>query len=76
MVNPTTSAATKVFLDTEFIDTGREITMISIGLAAETGPEYYAVSADVDLQQIAPHPWLNQHVAPHLGATGENPTNP
>jgi 3' exoribonuclease, RNase T-like len=66
MVNPAATATTKVFLDTESLDTGREIHMISIGLAAETGPEYYAVSADVDLREVSDHAWLNEHVAPYL----------
>ena len=64
MTAPTST--TKVFLDTEFIDTGRVIVPISIALVAATGPEYYAVFADIDLQRIAAHPWLNRHVAPHL----------
>lgn len=62
----TATDPSKVFLDTEFLDTGRLIVPISIGLVAATGPEYYAVFADIDLRQISKHPWLNQHVAPHL----------
>lgn len=62
----TSHATTKVFLDTEFIDTGRIIKPISIALVAETGAEYYAVFADADLRQLAGHAWLNANVAPQL----------
>lgn len=72
MVNPPGNATAKVFLDTEFLDTGREITMIKIGLVAETGQEYYAVSADVDLRQLAAHTWLNERVGPHLPVKRNN----
>ncbi|MEU4243145.1 3'-5' exoribonuclease [Actinoplanes sp. NPDC026619] len=59
-------AVTKVFLDTEYVDTGRLIVPISIALVAETGAEYYAVFAENDLRHIGGHPWLSQNVAPHL----------
>ncbi|MEV6849253.1 3'-5' exoribonuclease [Actinoplanes sp. NPDC051411] len=55
-----------MFLDTEFIDTGRIIQPISIALVAETGAEYYAVFADIDLHQLARRAWLKVNVAPHL----------
>ena len=40
----------RYFYDTEFIDNGRIIDLISIGVAAEDGREFYAVSAE---RQIA-----------------------
>ena len=36
----------KYFYDTEFIDNGRTIELISIGVAAEDGREYYAISTE------------------------------
>ncbi len=36
----------RYFYDTEFIDDGRTIELISIGVTAEDGREYYAVSTD------------------------------
>ena len=38
----------RYFYDTEFIDDGRTIELISIGVAAEDGREYYAVSTEFD----------------------------
>lgn len=62
----TLTQTTKVFLDTEFIDTGQLIIPLSIALVAPHQREYYAVFADAPLDQIASHPWLAQQVAPHL----------
>lgn len=62
----TDSDSTKVFLDTEFLDDGRLIEMISIGLVAETGAEYYAVSADCDIKRVLGNSWLRTNVVPHL----------
>ena len=36
----------RYFYDTEFIDNGRTIELISIGVAAEDGREYYAISTE------------------------------
>jgi uncharacterized protein YjfI (DUF2170 family) len=36
----------KYFYDTEFIDNGRIIDLISIGVVAEDGREYYAISTE------------------------------
>ena len=41
----------RIFFDTEFIDTGRKIHLISIGLVRADGEEYYAESKDVDLSR-------------------------
>jgi hypothetical protein len=36
----------RIFYDCEFIEDGRTIDLISIGLIAEAGDEYYAVKAE------------------------------
>ncbi|OHT86573.1 polyadenylate-specific 3'-exoribonuclease AS [Mycobacteroides saopaulense] len=56
----------RYFYDTEFIDDGRTIELISIGMVAEDGREYYAVSTAFDPQQAGP--WVRQHVLPKLPA--------
>jgi 3' exoribonuclease, RNase T-like len=57
----------RYWFDTEFIDDGRTIDLISIGIVAEDGREYYAESADCDY--AAASDWVTEHVLPHL--TGE-----
>ncbi len=54
----------RYFYDTEFIDDGRTIDLISIGVAAEDGREYYAVSTEFDAQ--AAGRWVRTHVLPKL----------
>jgi hypothetical protein len=53
-------------MDAEFHEDGRTIDLISIGMVREDGAEYYAISADFDLQRAQAHPWLAQHVLPLL----------
>jgi hypothetical protein len=55
-----------VFLDTEFIEDGGRIDLVSIGLAFEDspGPEYYAESSEANLDRATP--WHREHVLPHL----------
>lgn len=56
----------RYFYDTEFIDDGRTIELISIGMVCEDGREYYAVSTAFDPQQAGP--WVRQNVLPKLPA--------
>lgn len=56
----------KYWYDTEFIDDGRTIDLVSIGIVAQDGREFYAVSNDFDLTKLCAHPWLLQNVAPSL----------
>lgn len=64
----------RYFYDTEFLEDGRTIELISIGIIAEDGREYYAVNAavnDRDLEddlgkRISRHDWLMENVVPHL----------
>ncbi len=44
----------RYFYDTEFIDNGRTIELISIGVAAEDGREYYAISTEFDPESGRP----------------------
>lgn len=54
----------RFFYDTEFIDDGRTIELISIGVVAEDGREYYAVSTDFDPGRAGR--WVRTHVLPKL----------
>lgn len=54
----------KIWFDTEFIDDGRTIDLISIGIVREDGATYYAESADCDLSRACE--WVKQNVLPHL----------
>jgi hypothetical protein len=56
----------RVFYDTEFIEDGRTIDLISIGMVAEDGREYYAVNGDVEWSRVIKHGWLMRNVVPCL----------
>jgi hypothetical protein len=54
----------KYFLDTEFIEDGSTIDLISIGIVAEDGREFYRVSTEAKLHLAGP--WVRENVLPHL----------
>jgi hypothetical protein len=54
----------RFFLDLEFGDTSRVVSLVSVGVVAEDGREYYAVSSEFD--PLAVHPWVADHVLPQL----------
>ena len=59
----------KYFLDTEFHEDGNTIDLISIGIVAEDGREFYAVNAEADYDRIWSDPqcdWLRQNVMPQI----------
>ena len=58
----------KFWFDTEFIEDGKTIDLISIGIVAEDGGTYYAESAECDLSRASE--WVRENVIPHL----EGPT--
>jgi hypothetical protein len=60
---------TRFFYDTEFLDTGTTIDLISIGVVAEDGREYYAVNKNAPWEKIYAHEWLNANVVPWLPLT-------
>jgi 3' exoribonuclease, RNase T-like len=55
----------RFFFDTEFIEDGRTIDLLSIGIAHESGATYYAESSEADLTRASS--WVKDHVLPHLG---------
>jgi hypothetical protein len=54
----------KIWMDTEFIENGITIDLISIGLVREDGAEYYAESEECDLTKASD--WVRNNVFPHL----------
>ena len=54
----------RYFYDTEFIEDGRTIELISIGVVAEDGREYYAVSTEFDPERAGR--WVRANVLPKL----------
>jgi hypothetical protein len=59
----------RFFYDCEFIEDGRTIDLISIGVVDEDGAEYYAVSTEFD--PGAAGPWVRQNVLPKLPSPGD-----
>lgn len=56
----------KIFFDTEFIEDGKTIEMLSIGLVREDGETYYAESVEaIPFWEIADF-WVKQNVIAHL----------
>lgn len=54
----------RVWFDTEFIEDGRTIDLISIGAVADDGREYYAEVAECDHSRAVP--WVRDNVLAHL----------
>lgn len=53
-----------IYFDTEFIDTGKTLELISIGAVDEKGNTYYAESAEADVTKACE--WVQKNVVPHL----------
>jgi hypothetical protein len=56
----------RYFYDTEFLEEGKTIELISIGIVAEDGREYYAVNRDAPWKRIAKNDWLVSNVVRQL----------
>lgn len=57
----------KIFYDTEFLENGSTIRLISIGMVREDGKGIYRVVYDYSLaKDMFYHPWLKANVAPSL----------
>lgn len=61
----------RCFYDTEFLEDGTTIDLISIAIVAEDGREYYAVNADANWKRIWEHEWLRANVVPQLPCTDQ-----
>lgn len=56
--------STRYYIDTEFIDTGTVIDLISIGIVGEDGREYYAQSSEFNIDKA--NYWVRENVIMHL----------
>lgn len=54
----------RFWFDTEFIEDGKIIDLISIGIVSEDGKEYYAEFEEADYSKA--DPWLHENVIKHL----------
>jgi len=57
---------TRYAYDCEFLEDGKTIELISIGIVADDGRDYYAVNRDAPWKRIKKHEWLVANVVPSL----------
>ena len=57
--------ATRYFLDTEFMEDGKTIELLSLGIVCADGREFYAVNSEADHSHA--NDWVKANVLPHLG---------
>ncbi len=57
---------TRYFYDTEFLEDGSTVELISIGIVDDDGREYYAVVREAPWDRIRRQEWLMANVVPHL----------
>ncbi|HEX2679582.1 MAG TPA: hypothetical protein VHM19_23190 [Polyangiales bacterium] len=63
----------RVWFDTEFLEDGRTIELISIGLVRADGAVYYAETPNAR-ELASSTPWLAEHVLPHLRGAPHDPS--
>ena len=61
----------KYFYDTEFIEDGKTIDLISIAIVCEDGREYYAISNEFNLKKASQ--WVKDNVIKYLPPQKVNP---
>lgn len=54
----------RIFFDTEFVEDGRTIDLLSIGMIRDDGATYYAECAEADHSRASD--WVKENVLPHL----------
>lgn len=65
----------RFWFDTEFIEDGKTIDLLSIGIVSADGREYYAENVEANFHLAGD--WVKQNVFPHLGkAVGAPKTRP
>jgi hypothetical protein len=64
----------KYFYDTEFIEDGTTIDLISIGVVADNGREFYAISTEFNPKKASQ--WVKDNVLVHLPERNVNLTDP
>lgn len=64
----------KYFYDTEFIEDGKTIDLISIGVVCEDGRSYYAISTEFNPKKASQ--WVKDNVLAHLPERNVNLSDP
>jgi hypothetical protein len=59
---------TDIWYDTEFLEDGHTIELISIGMVREDGAKLYLINSDFDLGKLLRNEWMMDNVFPHLPA--------
>lgn len=59
----------RYFFDTEFMEDGRTIELLSIGVVCEDGREFYAENGEADWGNS--NEWVRANVIPHLHVVGD-----
>src|SRR5689334_2024900 len=67
LAEPVAERANLIFFDTEFIEDGKTIDLLSIGMVRSDGATYYGECAEADLSRASE--WVKANVLVHL--TGE-----
>jgi hypothetical protein len=60
----------RYFYDCEFIEDGRTIDLVSIGVVDENGREFYAISTEFDGSRATP--WVRRNVLDRLPSPGDS----
>jgi len=60
----------RYWFDTEFMEDGHTIELLSIGMVAEDGREFYAENSQADLSHA--NEWVQENVLPHLWSRQED----
>lgn len=60
----------KFFIDTEFVEDGATIELISIAIVSDDDRTYCAINSGFDQAKAANHPFVNEHVLPHVMKAG------
>lgn len=66
MPQPNDNEPVRIYVDTEFMDDGRSIELLSLGAVRADGEEFYAVNIEAEVDRA--DPWVQAHVLPHLRA--------
>lgn len=56
----------KYFMDSEFLEDGKTIELMSLALVGEDGRRFYAVDQGMPMDRIRKDKWLMENVVPHL----------
>jgi hypothetical protein len=56
----------RYYIDTEFLEDGKTIDLISIGVVSEDNRSFYAISSEFDQDRVKADPWMMANVWPSI----------